>query len=202
MMKRSFAAAALVVAALPFVVHAQQKEIKIGVIYDYTGAVRRRRLGGRRDRHQDRHRHAQRTRRRRGLQDQRPLRRRAVEGRGGDQRGHAAPRPGEGQPHHGRLLERALRADGAAGRRGEEVHVGERLRRLQRVQGQEAFLRVPAAGALRPVRRGLLQLRRRERQGEAEDRSRRTSASRSSTRTGRMAPAWRRATRRSARSSA
>ena len=38
MMKRSFAAAALVVAALPFVVHAQQKEIKIGVIYDYTGA--------------------------------------------------------------------------------------------------------------------------------------------------------------------
>ena len=38
MMKRRFAAAALVVAALPFVVHAQQKEIKIGVIYDYTGA--------------------------------------------------------------------------------------------------------------------------------------------------------------------
>ena len=37
MMKRSFAAAALVVAALPFVVHAQQKEVKIGVIYDYTG---------------------------------------------------------------------------------------------------------------------------------------------------------------------
>jgi branched-chain amino acid transport system substrate-binding protein len=38
MMKRKFSAAALVVAALPFVVHAQQKEIKVGVIYDYTGA--------------------------------------------------------------------------------------------------------------------------------------------------------------------
>ena len=37
-MKRRFAAAALVVAALPFAAQAQQKELKVGVIYDYTGA--------------------------------------------------------------------------------------------------------------------------------------------------------------------
>ena len=38
MMKRKFAAAALVVAAIPFAAQAQQKELKVGVIYDYTGA--------------------------------------------------------------------------------------------------------------------------------------------------------------------
>jgi branched-chain amino acid transport system substrate-binding protein len=38
MMKRMFAAAAIVAASLPFAALAQQKEIKVGVIYDYTGA--------------------------------------------------------------------------------------------------------------------------------------------------------------------
>ncbi|HEX6320692.1 MAG TPA: ABC transporter substrate-binding protein [Burkholderiales bacterium] len=38
MMRRMLVAAALVGAALPFAAHAQQKELKVGVIYDYTGA--------------------------------------------------------------------------------------------------------------------------------------------------------------------
>ena len=38
MMKRTLAAAALVAAAFPFAAQAQQKELKVGVIYDYTGA--------------------------------------------------------------------------------------------------------------------------------------------------------------------
>src|SRR5687767_4344232 len=38
MLKCRFAAAAIVVASLPFAALAQQKEIKVGVIYDYTGA--------------------------------------------------------------------------------------------------------------------------------------------------------------------
>ena len=59
-----------------------------------------------------------------------------------------------------------MRADGREGRRGEEVHVGECLRRLGGAEGQEPAIRVPAAGALGPVRRGLLQVRRRERQGK------------------------------------
>ena len=37
MMKCLFAAAAIVAASLPFAALAQQKEIKIGVIYDLTG---------------------------------------------------------------------------------------------------------------------------------------------------------------------
>ena len=73
MMKRRFAAAVLVVAALPFTAHAQQKEIKIGVIYDYTGAFAAGGSEAAADRHQDRDRHAERTRRRGGLQDQRHL---------------------------------------------------------------------------------------------------------------------------------
>ena len=38
MMKRTLAAAAFVAAAFPFAAQAQQKELKVGVIYDYTGA--------------------------------------------------------------------------------------------------------------------------------------------------------------------
>src|SRR5688572_32714304 len=38
MMKRRFAAVAFVVAAIPFAAQAQQKELKVGLIYDYTGA--------------------------------------------------------------------------------------------------------------------------------------------------------------------
>ena len=59
------------------------------------------------------------------------LRRRAVQDRRRDQRDDAAARPGKGRPDHGRVLQRAVRADGAAGRRREEVHVGQRLRRLR-----------------------------------------------------------------------
>ncbi len=40
----------------------------------------------------------------------------------------------------------------------EEVHVGQRLRRLGGIQGQEPPVRVPAAGPQRPVRLGILQL--------------------------------------------
>ena len=50
---------------------------------------------------------------------------------------------GQGRPADGRVLVRPLRADGAEGRRGQEVHVGQRLRRLRRVQGQEPAVRVP-----------------------------------------------------------
>jgi branched-chain amino acid transport system substrate-binding protein len=38
MMKRTLAAAAFVAAAFPFAAQPQQKELKVGVIYDYTGA--------------------------------------------------------------------------------------------------------------------------------------------------------------------
>jgi branched-chain amino acid transport system substrate-binding protein len=38
MMKRTLAAAALIAATFPFAAQAQQKELKVGVIYDYTGA--------------------------------------------------------------------------------------------------------------------------------------------------------------------
>jgi branched-chain amino acid transport system substrate-binding protein len=38
MMKRTLVAAAFAVAAFPFAAQAQQKELKVGVIYDYTGA--------------------------------------------------------------------------------------------------------------------------------------------------------------------
>ena len=38
MMKRTLAAAAFLAAAFPFAAQAQQKELKVGVIYDYTGA--------------------------------------------------------------------------------------------------------------------------------------------------------------------
>ena len=38
MMKRTLAAAAFVAAAFPFAAQAQQKELKVGVIYDYSGA--------------------------------------------------------------------------------------------------------------------------------------------------------------------
>ena len=108
----------------------------------------------------------------------------------------------EGRPAHGRLLERALRADGRQGRRRQEVHVGQRLRRLRGVQGQEPAIRVPPAGALRPVRRGLLLVHRRERQERSSARRSRTSRSRSSTRTAPTASASPWATRPSARSSA
>ena len=57
-----------------------------------------------------------------------------------------------------RLLERAVRADGAADRLAQEVPVAERVHRHRGVQGQEAPLRVPAAGAQRPVRRLVLRL--------------------------------------------
>ena len=39
MLKCRFAAAAIVAVALPLAAHAQQKEIKIGVIYDLTGPL-------------------------------------------------------------------------------------------------------------------------------------------------------------------
>ena len=106
--------------------------------------VRRRRLAGRRPGHQDRHRHDQRARRRRGLQDRPHLRGRPIQSRSGDQRGDPPARPGEGQPGDGPVLQRALRAAGAEGRRGQEVHVGERVHRLQRLQGQEPAVRVPS----------------------------------------------------------
>jgi len=38
MMRLTLVAAAFVAAALPFAAPAQQKELKVGVIYDYTGA--------------------------------------------------------------------------------------------------------------------------------------------------------------------
>ena len=38
MMRRTLGAAAFVAAARPFAAAAQQKELKVGVIYDYTGA--------------------------------------------------------------------------------------------------------------------------------------------------------------------
>ncbi len=44
------------------------------------------------------------------------------------------------------------------GRPGQEIHVGQRLHCLRGAQGQEPEVRVPAAGALRPVRRGLVRL--------------------------------------------
>ena len=70
------------------------------------------------------------------------------------------------------------------------------------LQGQEPAIRVPPAGAFRPVRRGLLHVHRRERQGEARARRSRTSRSPSSTRTAPTASASPWATRPSARSSA
>ena len=129
--------------------------------------VRRRRLQGRSHRQQDRHRHGQREGRRRRPQDHHRRGRRAVQDGRGHQRGRTPAERGQGRPADGRLLERALRADGRQGRRCQEIHVGQRLRRLGGVQGQEPAIRVPPAGALRPVRRGLLRLHRRERQDQA-----------------------------------
>ena len=178
------------------------QDIKIGAIYDFTGPFAGGGSKAAAHRHQDRDRHDQRARRRRGPQDRRRVRRRAVEDRRRDQRGRAAAQRAEGRSHHGRLFERALRADGRQGRCREEIHVDQHLRRLGGVEGQEAAIRVPPAGALRPVRRGLLHLPRRERQGQARQGASRTSRSRSSTRTARTASASRWATRRSAKSSA
>ena len=72
--------------------------------------------------------------------------------------------------HHGRVLERALRADGRQGRCRQEVHVDQHLRRLGGVEGQEAAIRVPPAGAFRPVRRGVLHVPCRKRQGASSAR--------------------------------
>ena len=84
----------------------------------------------------------------------------------------------------------------------EEVHVGERLRRVGGVQGQEPAVRVPAAGPQRPVRLGVLHLPQGEQRGRSSASRPRTSRSRSSTRTGRTAPASPRATRSIAASTA
>ena len=91
----------------------------------------------------------------------------AVEDRRGDQRGRAAAQRAEGRPDHGRLFERALRADGRQGRRRQEVHVDQHLRRLRGAQGPQAAIRVPPAGPFGPVRRSLVPVPRRERQVEA-----------------------------------
>ncbi len=69
--------------------------------------------------------------------------------------------------HHGRLFERALRADGRQGRRRQEIHVDQHLRRLGGAEGQEAAIRVPAASAFGPVRRGVVRVPRGKFQGEA-----------------------------------
>ena len=95
--------------------------------------------------------------------------RRAVQDRRRHQRGGAAAERRQGRPADGRLLQRALRADGRPGGRGQEVHVGQRVRGLGGLQGQEPAVRVPPAGAFRPVRRGVLLVRRRERQVQAQE---------------------------------
>ena len=132
-------AAAVVAAALVAPPHAQaqRKEVKIGVIYDYTGPFA---AGGSQAAALGTKIAIDMINERGGVEGYKidaDLRRRAVQGRGRDQRGDPPARPGEGEPDHGRVLERALRADGAEGRRGQEVHVGQRVHRLQRVQGQE-----------------------------------------------------------------
>ena len=134
--------------------------------------VRGRRLRGRGDRHPDRDRHGQRAGRRRGPQDHAGRGRCPVQGRGRDRRGRAPAQPGERRSDHGRLFERPLRAARPEGRRPEGVHVGERLRRVRGVQGQEPAVRVPAAGPQRPVRLGVLHLPQGEQRGEARHRAR------------------------------
>ena len=109
---------------------AAQKEIKIGVIYDYTGPFA---AGGSQagaPGHQDRDRHDQRAG---GVEGYKIVPIYADAQSKADvaiNEADAAARPGEGRPDHGRVLQRALRADGAEGRRGEEVHVGQRVHRL------------------------------------------------------------------------
>src|SRR5262245_23028593 len=150
---------------------AAQKEIKIGVLYDLTGPFA---AGGSEAAYlgNDRDRDDQRARRRRGLSHSPDLRRRAVKGRGGDQRDGAPDQPGEGRHADGGLLERPLRADGAKGRRREEVLLDERLRRVRGAQGQEPAVRVPAPGPFRPVRRGVVHVLERERGEEARHEAR------------------------------
>ena len=111
---------------------AAAQDIKIGMIYDLTGPFAG---GGSKpacDRQQDRHRHDQREGRRRGLQDRCRRCGRAIQGRCCDQRGRAAAQRGQGRPADGRLLQRAMRAAGREGRRRQEVHVDERVRRPPR----------------------------------------------------------------------
>ena len=121
------AAAALGFAGLP---QAQEKKIKIGVIYDLTGPL----AGGGSELqyigakimidqlHQDG--------RRRGLQDRGGLCRRPEQARRRHQRGRPPDRAGKGRHGAGLLLLGAVRAGGGARRAAQEVHVDHDLHLL------------------------------------------------------------------------
>ena len=132
--------------------------------------VRSRRLQGRGHRQQDRHRPRQREGRRRGPQDHHHRRRRPIQDGRCHQRGRAAAERRQGRPADGRVLERALRADGGARRCGQEVHVGQRVRGLGGLQGQEPAVRLPPAGPFGSVRRSFVHVRGRECQIQAQER--------------------------------
>ena len=135
------------VAALGMAVsaHAQEKKIKIGVIFDLTGPF----AGGGSELQYigakimlDQLRQG----RRRGLQGRGGLCRRPEQARRRDQRGGAPARAGKGRHAAGLLLLGAVRAGGRARRAAEEVHVDHHLHFLRRVRRQELQIRLPSAG--------------------------------------------------------
>ena len=128
------------------------KEVKIGVIYDFTGPFA---AGGS-------------AAAAIGTQE---ARRCPVQGRGRDQPGRAPAQSGACRSDHGLLLQRLLRPALPKGRRREEVHVDQPLHRLGGPQGQEFDARVPGACPQRPVRLGVLQLPQRVQPKEDGDRA-------------------------------
>ncbi len=114
------AAGLLSIQALAQDAMAQDKEIDIGVIYDFTGPFA---AGGSEAAAIGTKIAIDMVNEQGGVEGYKivPIvRRRAVQGRGRDQRGRAPAEPGERRPDHGRVLERPLRAAGAEGRRAKE----------------------------------------------------------------------------------
>ena len=167
-MKRAIATLSLGLFAGALACAAQAADIKIGVIYDYTGAFAGGGSKAAAHRQQDRHRHDQRARRRRGPQDRRastPTRSRRPTSPSTRPSGCSTSRRSTcswaciSSAH---CVPMAAKVDAAKKFMWANVCVASAVFKDKNLQ-----LRVPAAGAFRPVRRSLVHVPRRERQGEA-----------------------------------
>ena len=186
--------AAMAVLGMAVSAEAQEKKIKIGVIYDLTGPL----AGGGSE--------LQYIGAKIMLDQLRQDRRRRLQGRGGlcrrpeqarcrHQRGGAPRRAGKGRHAARLLLVGAMRAGGRPRRAAQEVHVDHHLHFLGRARRQELQICLPPAGERRPVRPDDDGFHRPELEGQSSARSRRICASPSSMRTAPTASTCPRATR-------